>query len=197
MELFEASKIPIATIADYLMAPETYDAEKSWRRAIRDVAGDADLEAFALFADNVRSSCLAAEDAPGPHQRPAVVRVPDGPGRRRAAAASDLGLFADRLVAAAAHLLRGPVENRALDRRVPAVDRGVRGRRDRRCAWSRRSPSERRLERDGPAELRPYLVRLREARVRVFGDVLDMALSDLTHTNVRPGELMQDRATDR
>ena len=64
MELFEASKIPIATIADYLMAPETYDAEKSWRRAIRDVAGDADLEAFALFADNVRSSCLAAEDAP-------------------------------------------------------------------------------------------------------------------------------------
>ena len=58
MELFESSKIPIATIADYLLAPETYDAEASWRRAIRDVAGDADLEAFALFADNVRISCL-------------------------------------------------------------------------------------------------------------------------------------------
>jgi hyaluronoglucosaminidase len=64
MELFEASKVPFATIADYLRAPEAYDPESSWRAAIRDVAGDADLEAFALFADNVRSSCLSPEDAP-------------------------------------------------------------------------------------------------------------------------------------
>ncbi len=113
MELFEASKIPIATIADYLMAPETYDAEKSWRRAIRDVAGDADLEAFALFADNVRSSCLAAEDAPAlvAALQTFAFRTDQGDG---ATAAADLALFADRYVAAAEHLLRGPVENRAL-----------------------------------------------------------------------------------
>ena len=59
MELFEASQIPFATIADYLRRPATYDPEASWRSALRDVVGAADLEAFALFADNVRSSCLA------------------------------------------------------------------------------------------------------------------------------------------
>ena len=45
-------------------------------------SGDADLDAFALFADNVRSSCLAADDAPVVTARAGVVRVPDGPGRR-------------------------------------------------------------------------------------------------------------------
>jgi hypothetical protein len=37
-----------------------------------------------------------------------------------------------------------------------------------------------RLDSEGPAELLPYLERLRELRVRVFGDVLDMTLSELT-----------------
>ena len=50
MELFEASRIPIATIADYLHDPEAYDPEASWQRAMRDVVGEADLPAFAIFA---------------------------------------------------------------------------------------------------------------------------------------------------
>ena len=185
MELFEASKIPIATIADYLMAPETYDPEKSWRRAIRDVAGDADLEAFALFADNVRSSCLAAEDAPAltAALQSFAFRTDQGDG---ASAAADLGLFADRLLAAAAHLLRGPVENRALiDECRPWIEAFEVGAQALRLVAT--LASDLRLERDGPGELRPYLVRLREARVRVFGDVLDMALAELTGTMVRPG----------
>ena len=64
MELFESSLIPFATIADYLRAPEVYDPETSWSQAIRDVAGDVDAAAYALFADNVRSSCLTESDAP-------------------------------------------------------------------------------------------------------------------------------------
>jgi len=185
MELFEASKIPVATIADYLMAPETYDAEKSWRRAIRDVAGDVDLEAFALFADNVRSSCLAAEDAPAltAALQSFAFRTDQGEGP---AAAADLRTFADRLVAAAEHLLRGPVENRALiDECRPWIEAFEVGGRALRLVAT--LAADRRLETDGPAELRPYLVRLREARVRVFGDVLDMALAELTGTRVRPG----------
>ena len=195
MELFEASKIPIATIADYLMAPEAYDAEKSWRRAIRDVAGDADLEAFALFADNVRSSAISAEDAPAVTSalQAFAFRTDQGDA---AAAASELGTLAERLVAAARHLLHGPVENRALIAEcrpwIEAFEVGAIALRH-----IATLALERRLEQDGPAELRPYLVRLRQARVRVFGDVLDMALADLIQTNVRPGELMQDRATDR
>ena len=88
-------------------------------------------------------------------------------------------------MAAAAHLLRGPVENRALIDEcrpwIEAFEVGGAG-----PAPGRDARAERRLERDGPGELRPYLVRLREARVRVFGDVLDMALAELTGTNVRP-----------
>ena len=45
------------------------------------------------------------------------------------------------------------------------------------------------LESDGPAILRPFLVRLRRARVRVFGDALEMTLSGLTGTMFRPGEV--------
>ena len=45
------------------------------------------------------------------------------------------------------------------------------------------------LASDGAAELRPFLIRLRRARVRVFGDVLEMTLSDLTGTMFRPGEV--------
>ena len=175
------------------MAPEAYDAEKSWRRAIRDVAGDADLEAFALFADNVRSSAISPDDAPAVTRalQAFAFRTDQGDG---AAAASDLGTLAERLVAAARPPAPRPRREPGAHRRVPALDRGVRGRGAWRCATSRPSPLERRLEQDGPAELRPYLVRLRQARVRVFGDVLDMALADLTHTNVRPGELTRDAA---
>ena len=46
-----------------------------------------------------------------------------------------------------------------------------------------------RLDADGPTELRPFLIRLRRARVRVFGDTLEMTLSDLTGTMFRPGEV--------
>lgn len=63
MELAESSKIAFATIADYLRDPEGYDPEASWRAAIAEVAGP-DAEAFTVVADNLRSSCLSADDAP-------------------------------------------------------------------------------------------------------------------------------------
>jgi len=186
MSLYEASKIPIATIADYLADPETYEPETSWARAIRDVTGDdADAEAFALFADNVRSSCLSPEDAP------LVTRALEAFGfaLERGDAeheATQLRALADRVLAAAAHLLRGSVANRALIdecrpwleafelgggalRRI--ADLGLAGR----------------IERDARRELLPFLAKLRDARVRVFGDALDMALADLTDVHLAPG----------
>lgn len=190
MELFEASKIPIATIADYLMAPEKYDAEKSWRRAMRDVVGDRDLDDFALFADNVRSSCLSAGDAPLVVNALETFAFQMDQGESRTAA-SELGTLANRLLAAADHLLRGPVENPVLiaDCRpwIESFETGAQALRHIALL-----AAESRLEKDGRAELRPYLVRLRQARVRVFGDVLDMTLADLTNTHVRPGELTLD-----
>jgi hyaluronoglucosaminidase len=176
MELFESSKIAFATIADYVHAPEAYDPELSWQRAIRDVLGnDDDAAAFAVFADNVRSSCLSDEDAPivtAAIERFAF-RCSIG---EDAQAAAELRALADRLAAVAEHLLRGPVANQkliaearpwlevfeigagALARLADAVARG---------------PLDDRVR----AELADDLRRLRARRV--YGDTLTMTLSGL------------------
>jgi hyaluronoglucosaminidase len=184
MSLYEASKIPIATIADYLSDPEGYDPEASWARAIRDVAGG-DADAFALFADNVRSSCLSPEDAPRVTRGLEAFGFATARGEMERAA-TELRSLADRLLAAAAHLLRGPVENRALiDECRPWLEAFELG------AEALRRIADLglagRLERDARRELLPFLARLRDARVRVFGDALDMALEDLTDIHLAPG----------
>jgi hyaluronoglucosaminidase len=61
MEHAEASKIALATIADYLWAPAAYDPERSWQRALAE-AGGPDAPALQCFADTVRGSCLAEPD---------------------------------------------------------------------------------------------------------------------------------------
>jgi hyaluronoglucosaminidase len=187
MELFWASLIPFATIADYLADPEGYDPEVSWARAIRDVVGEADAEAFAIFADNVRSSCLAQDDAPivnGVLQA-ALFRLDSGDA---AGAAGDLSVLAGRLRWAADHLLRGPVANAALIVEcrpwLEAFELGGEA-----IARLAELIAAGRLETDGTAELRPFLFKLRRMRVRVFGDALEMTLSDLTGTMFRPGEV--------
>jgi hyaluronoglucosaminidase len=187
MELAEASRIPFATIADYLGDPEGYDPEASWRRAMRDVVGDQDVEAFAVFADNVRSSCLAVDDAPIVSRSLGIglFRLEQGDAQ---GAAAELGSLAQRLGDAAAHLLRGPVANRPLiDEIRPWLEAFELG------AQAVRRLTELivtgRLATDGPSELRPFLIGLRRARVRVFGDALEMTLSDLTGTHFRPGEV--------
>ncbi|MFV2061973.1 MAG: protein O-GlcNAcase [Chloroflexota bacterium] len=187
MELFEASRIPFATIADYLRDPAAYDPETSWQRALRDVVGEADLEPFALFADNVRSSCLAADDAPivSGALDAALFGLEHGDA---SAAAADLARLGDRLLGAAAHLLDGPVTNRALmDEVRPWLDAFELGAQA--IAKMADLAAVGRLGTDGPSELRPFLIRLRRARVRVYGDALEMTLSVLTGTLFRPGEV--------
>jgi hyaluronoglucosaminidase len=191
MELFEASRIPFATIADYLRDPEGYDPEASWRRAIRDVVGEADAEAFTLFADNVRSSVLSDDDAPivGRALERLGFALEQGDGDAPAAAAAELRALTGRLLGAAARLMGDGVTNRALmDECRPWLDGFELGAR----ALARLADlvAEGRLgTTDGAAELRSFLIRLRRARVRVFGDVLEMTLSDLTGTMFRPGEV--------
>jgi hyaluronoglucosaminidase len=189
MELFEASRIPFATIADYLRDPAGYDPEVSWQRAIRDVVGDADAEAFALFADNVRSSALSDEDAP------TVARLLERLGfaleqddASHVPVAIELRDLAGRLARAADHLLGDAVTNRAL---MDECRPWLRGFRLGAQALARLADlaADGRLTTDGATELRPFLIRLRRARVRVFGDVLEMTLSDLTGTMFRPGEV--------
>lgn len=188
MELFEASRIPFATIADYLRDPQGYDPEASWQRAIRDVAGDADAEAFALFADNVRSSPICDEDAPTVGRALGRLGFALDQGGDVAGAAADLRTLADRLLAAAERLMGAGVTNRPLmDECRPwlaSFELGARA-----LGRIATLAQDGRLATDGTAELRPFLIRLRRARVRVFGDVLEMTLSDLTGTMFRPGEV--------
>jgi hyaluronoglucosaminidase len=187
MELFEASLIPFATIADYLRDPEAYDPESSWRRAMRDVVGEEDLEPFALFADNVRSSCLAMDDAPIVNSalESALFELDHGDADT---AAAELAALADRLLDSAAHLLRGPVTNRQLmDEIRPWLEVYELGAKAIRVMAELAATG--RLATDGPRELVPFLIRLRRARVRVYGDALEMTLSVLTGTQFRPGEV--------
>jgi hyaluronoglucosaminidase len=187
MELYEASRIPFATIADYLRDPEGYEPEASWQRALRDVVGEADLEAFALFADNVRSSCLEVNDAPilNGTLETALFELEYGDAQDGAA---QLARLASRMLAAAEHLLRGPVTNRELMAEVrpwlEAFEIGAQA-----VEKMADLAAAGRLEEDGRAVLAPFLMRLRRARVRVFGDALEMALSVLSGTMFRPGEV--------
>jgi hyaluronoglucosaminidase len=64
MKYAESSKIPYLTIADYLWSPEQYHPEESWQYALKTVAGNKDWEAFRIFTDNNRFSCLYPTDSP-------------------------------------------------------------------------------------------------------------------------------------
>jgi hyaluronoglucosaminidase len=204
MELFEASKIPLATIADYLADPARYDAETSVAGAIRDVAGDgthdggADAAAFATFAENVRSSCLGDEDAPtvtaalASFAAAADEAAETGDRQRLEAAATALRDVAQRCLTAADRLLRGDVANPALiDECRPWIEAFEVGAR----AMFRAAAlaADGLLPNDEAAvrrELLPFLAEIRRRRVRVFGDALDMFLSDTTNTHVRPGSVL-------
>ena len=156
MELYESSKIGFAQIADYLADPHAYDPETSWRRAVREVAGDADADAYLLFADNVRSSALTTDDAPILADALQRFTFASRYGAGQQAAAGPLSEVADRMLAAAQHLLRGQVVDRALvDEGRPWIEAFEVGA----LAVKRMSDlaADGLLERDGALELLPFL----------------------------------------
>ena len=184
MELFESSKIAFATIADFLWSPRDYDPEASWNVALRDVVGVADVDAYRDFADNVRSSCLSAHDAPlvtealEDHDFATLI----GDNARAVTAVVPL---AARLRSSADHLLSGRCDNEAIIAEarpwLESFELGVR------ALEIIGDLTERdQLERDGPDKLAPILAELRARHRRVFGDVMDMTLDGLCsdhHTN--------------
>lgn len=161
MERPEASKIALATVADYLWDPESYDPDASWRAAIERVAGPADAAAMWVFADNVRSSCLEESDA---HRLAAALervefeRDHGDPELGRA----ELRALAGELVAAADHLLGPGEHNTALIEEI--------------APWLRRfrqGAQELVAVLEGHGSLDPGWGAVRSPQV--FGDVLDLA----------------------
>jgi hyaluronoglucosaminidase len=178
MELFESSKIPIATIADYLRSPSDYDAEESWAAAVASVAGP-DAEAYSRFADNVRSSCLCADDAPAVTQALEDLAFATITGRPDAALRT-LAPLTVTLRAAADSLLDPAKAGRPLlaEARpwLESFELGVQAL-EKLC----RLIEAGRLEQDGPAELTAILAEFRRRGRRVFGDVLDMTLTEICY----------------
>jgi hyaluronoglucosaminidase len=157
--------------------------------ALRDiVASDRDLPAFAMFADTVRSSCLSLDDAPelvAVLERFALLLHL---GRDRDAAET-LADYAARALAAAEHLLGGGVVNRTL---VAEAEPWIRSFRLGALALQRIAElaAEGRLDDAASTDLVGLRDQLIAARRRVFGDALDMALTDLVAPPV-------PRTTDR
>jgi hyaluronoglucosaminidase len=60
----EASKIPLATLAEYLADPAGYDPDAAWGRALAEASGRASYEPLRLFAETSVHSCMEPADAP-------------------------------------------------------------------------------------------------------------------------------------
>ncbi|MEV8252691.1 protein O-GlcNAcase [Rhodoglobus sp. NPDC076762] len=192
MQLFESSKIPFATIADYLRDPDGYDPESSWKQAILDVVGPDNAEDFSIFADTVRSSCLAADDAPALSNALERFTFESQYGDPEAAA-SELLTIADSMVRSADRLLDGPVTNRQLiDEVRPWLETFRVGAHA--LVEVAQLAAAGRLNLEGPERLRPFLDALRAARRRVFGDVLDMTLTELVSPGGSPSSSHESQA---
>jgi hyaluronoglucosaminidase len=177
MTLFESSKIAFATIADYLWSPRDYDPEESWSVALRDVVGTADVQAYRDFAENVRSSCLSADDAP--HVTRALedhafaMLIGDS-----ARAADAILPLAAQLRASSDHLMSGRCRNTALIAEArPWLESFELGVRALELIGALTASGE--LDEKARSVLGPLLDEFRTRGRRVFGDVLDMTLDDL------------------
>ncbi len=178
MELAECSKIPLATVMDYLADPEGYNPEVSWQRAIADVAGP-DLAAdVAVLADCVRGSSLDGDDAPMVSAALAAFAfrrsVGDDAGAARglAAVAGQVGASVDRLLAVQG---QGVLDGFLGEARPWLAAAGIGARAMAALADHVASGS-------APSEIadtaEEYLIALRSNGKRVFGDALVMTLTD-------------------
>ena len=181
MPLAEASKIGLASVADFARDPAGFDPEASWEAALLRVAGARDYEAFREFADAFRGSALCTDDAP---------RLAAMLGRfafryefdDRASALSELRDELQRLAHVALRMLH--LDNISLGTDIaPWVAQYAAGIEALLVAIDGLAPRGR----GGPPELvgvarervEARLAALRATRLRAFGDLVDMFLSDL------------------
>ena len=181
MPLAEASKIAFTSLADYVRDPYSFDAEASWEAAIARIAGPRDAEALREFADANRGSALCTDDAP--RLAAQIDRFAfDFEYGNRPDAVAGLRSYVQGLLDTTA-VLAAP-ENAALGREIApwlghyrncleAVLRAI----ALLPTDGEGTPPE--LAAADRAAVMVDLEALRSARLRVFGDLVDMFLSDL------------------
>lgn len=181
MPLAEASKIALASIADYVRDPHTFDPEASWEAALERIAGPRDAAALREFADACRGSALCMDDAPRLAAQMNRFAF-DYEYGNRADAVARFRSYVTQLLHTTAVLLAP--QNEALGSEIApwvayyrdclaAVLRAV----DALPTNGTGTPPAL-APGDRPAALAD-LESLRSARLRVFGDLVDMFLSDL------------------
>lgn len=181
MPLAESSKIALASLADYLRDPHSFDAEASWESAIARIAGPRDAAALREFADACRGSALCTDDAPRLAARVDSFAF-DYEYGDRADALEGLRAYVKGLLGTTA-VLEAP-ENAALGREIApwlahyrnclaALLRAVA------LLPTAGTGSPPALEPADRAAVFADLEALRSARLRVFGDLVDMFLSGL------------------
>ncbi len=173
MENTEASKIALATIADYLWSPEEYDPERSWLGALAEVGGP-DEWALHCFADTVRGSCLAEPDPIDLGRELEHFEFELAHGDERAARAR-LRDTADRLARAATTLRSADAFNTRLEDELrPWLDKFAVGA-DAVAAVALVS-GRREADPDATAELRRLAGELAHRPHVVFGSLLEMTI---------------------
>lgn len=173
----EASKIGIASVAEYLLDPSGFDPEASWRRAVSLVAGERDAAAFLPFADALRGSALCPDDAPMLGEVLEAFAFDYSFGDRDHAVA-ELAAEAARMIERAEFLIDGELENAALQTEIrPWALQYRTGAAALRTVAELLGDGD--LDAAGKAVVRRELEKFRAGRLRVFGDLLDMFLSDL------------------
>lgn len=194
MEYAESSKIAFATIADYLWSPGDYDPEESWATALADLISDPDDRAdYRLFAENSLGSCLNLDDAPelvGVLERYTFL-VETGDPQGAAAIVSE---YAQRAAAASDRLLNAPQSNATLVDEARAwitvFELGAAA-----LADLARLTAEATLDRDGATVLGHHRASIRALSRRVFGDALDMTLTDVIgHSTTTEGPTHKEAA---
>lgn len=181
MPLAESSKIGLYCIAEFCKDPRGFDAEASWERALLRVAGERDVKDVREFADAVRGSALCVDDAPrlGAHLERFAFDYQFGDAAR---AVQELRVELAKLAEVGARLEH--IENRALAAEIaPWVAQYVRGIRAVDEAVSLLDTDEcgvsPQLRGQARVVIMQRLEELRSARLRVFGDLVDMFLSDM------------------
>ena len=177
MEYPEASKIALATIADYLWDAEGYDPDASWVKAMLQVAGASDVAAMQAFADTVRASSLSDPDPVGLTEALQEFTF-DLEYGDAVAARTRLEDFADTIRLAAEHLMSASIENRILQAELmPWLAKFALGA-EAVSALATHASAQAPMTPEGRAAISEILERLKNDDHRVFGDVLEMTLTD-------------------
>ena len=186
MEHPEASKIALATVADYLWDPAGYNPERSLHYAVRQVVEPEDAQALAAFIDVSLGSCLSEPDPP--RLTRAIedfkfnVRYGDPPRAKQG-----LARAAAELQEAAQRLLGGDVSNLRLQQELkPWLEKFAVGA-EALSAISRLWPDEQPMsvaDRQGVTRLKDIL---EGNPVRLFGEAIEVLLADCIGDPERQG----------